>query len=441
MNRLPQLAATTIGLVGLSLFASAKSLPDLDAATLRDQGPAGLERALRTGDDALIDAVAGQRHARWSRLFWHTDLDAAKRAAEAEGKPILSLRLLGDLREEYTCANSRFFRTVLYSNPEIADVLREEFVLHWSNERDVPVVTIEFGDGRTLRRTITGNSIHYVLDSDGTPIDALPGLYGPEAFQGALDQSRALFGRIAENRDRRQIIVAQHHTAAAQVEARQLLADLGKVRGEEEQVVLGVEQDGAEVRLAVIGAPDDQRARLEQARVWMRDARGGTDAVPPAIVPMRLAVSKAAVEMPILVSIDGRDEPSLVAGMPVGSAWTPPQTHEWDDLATLHPASLHARSRALIRTENPAGPLGGEADAMFARLEADLAEDTVRNTFVMRPRIRAWLAEGGAMTLEQLNRRVYDELFATPASDPWLGLVDSTVYTGLDDAGWVGSGE
>jgi hypothetical protein len=53
----------------------------------------------------------------------------------------------------------------------------------------VPRVTIDFGDGRKMETTITGNSIHYVLDADGRPIDAIPGLYGPKAFLRALQSA------------------------------------------------------------------------------------------------------------------------------------------------------------------------------------------------------------------------------------------------------------
>src|SRR5262249_39687742 len=58
--------------------------------------------------------------------------------------------------------------------------------------RPVPRVTIDFGDGRTLKRTITGNSAHYVLASDGTVLDALPGLYGPQQFLKWLQATRGL---------------------------------------------------------------------------------------------------------------------------------------------------------------------------------------------------------------------------------------------------------
>ena len=105
--------------------------------------------------------------------------------------------MLGNLTDEFSCANSRFFRTTLYANQEIAQRLREHFVLHWQSVRPVPRVTIDFGDGRKLERTITGNSAHYVLAADGTPLDVLPGLYGPQQFLAWLDDVQGLHGRIS----------------------------------------------------------------------------------------------------------------------------------------------------------------------------------------------------------------------------------------------------
>src|SRR5205823_3347817 len=61
-------------------------------------------------------------------------------------------------------------------------LLREKFVLVWGSERPVPVVTVDYGDGRVLKRTLTGNSAHYVLDSDGRVVDVLPGLFDPVKF-------------------------------------------------------------------------------------------------------------------------------------------------------------------------------------------------------------------------------------------------------------------
>jgi hypothetical protein len=113
-------------------------------------------------------------------LLWFTDLGAA----------IMSLRLLGNLPDELTCANSRFFKRVLYREPRIHQVLRQDFVLHWESVRPVPIVTLDFGDGRRVTKTITGNSAHLVLDSHGRLVDALPGLFDADTFLALLAQAR-----------------------------------------------------------------------------------------------------------------------------------------------------------------------------------------------------------------------------------------------------------
>jgi len=132
--------------------------------------------------DLQLDKIAAQKSSRDSRLFWHKSLEAAKADSEARHRPILSLRLLGNLDEDLSCANSRFFRTILYSDPEIADLLRTRFVLHWQSVREVPIVTVDFGDGRRLRQPIIGNSVHLVLGDQGRVFDALPGLVTPGKF-------------------------------------------------------------------------------------------------------------------------------------------------------------------------------------------------------------------------------------------------------------------
>ncbi len=116
---------------------------------------------------AALDAVSQQKNSYLAGMYWYTDMGEAKAAAKKFGKPILSLRLLGKLSDEFSCANSRFFRTILYSNFTISEKLRKDFVLHWKSVRPVPHVTIDFGDGRKLERTLTGNSIHYILDVEG----------------------------------------------------------------------------------------------------------------------------------------------------------------------------------------------------------------------------------------------------------------------------------
>ena len=161
----------------------------------RSMGPAGLPAFLRQHGSfasAALDAVCAQKDAHTTLLYWFTDLDAAIAEARRTKRPILSLRLLGRLDEELSCANSRFFRKSLYLDPAINRTLRERFVLHWQSVRPVPKVTIDFGNGKALVKTLTGNSTHLVLDVHGRPVDALPGLFTAEVFAQLLARARAM---------------------------------------------------------------------------------------------------------------------------------------------------------------------------------------------------------------------------------------------------------
>jgi hypothetical protein len=126
-------------------------------AALRKAGPAGMNALLAACPDGncrgareILDRVCGVRGCADLRLFWYTDLAAAKAAARAAGKPILSLRLLGRLDEESSDADSRFFRTVLYENREINRILRDGYILHWRSVRPVPRATIDLGAGYSI---------------------------------------------------------------------------------------------------------------------------------------------------------------------------------------------------------------------------------------------------------------------------------------------------
>ena len=173
------IAASTIAAVTTSAPAgrtlAGESLETLFARYERE--PDGRTRDLLAGQ---IDALSHQKYATVSRLYWHVDLASAKAAARQVGRPILHLRMLGRLDEDLSCANSRLFRATLYANQDVSRFLRERFVLYWSSERPVPRLTIDYGDGRRLERTITGNSAHYVLDEGGEVLDVLPGLYRAE---------------------------------------------------------------------------------------------------------------------------------------------------------------------------------------------------------------------------------------------------------------------
>ncbi|HEY2759531.1 MAG TPA: hypothetical protein VGI75_02270, partial [Pirellulales bacterium] len=331
-----------------------------------------------------LDTVAGQYDAYTSRLYWYTDFDAARAAAKKSGKPILSLRLLGKLTDEYSCANSRFFRTTLYANDEVSRVLRDHFVLHWQSVRPVPVVTIDFGDGRKLARTLTGNSIHYILDSNGRPIDALPGLYGPQAFLRGLKvaETAASASRSMDEGERAIYLRQYHQSSVNQIVSlwRNDLKQLNMLKSDGEQL-----SDGAD--------------------------------------------SSAAANTLLSVTDDA----------------------VWGRIAELHTADaqLDAASRALIAAQNPAAERAMPLAATKAVVENpilrlvrsfqnSMAIDSVRNEYTFHRRIHEWFATGQTpidIDVNQLNDRIYAQLFLTPNGDPWLGLLPGDGYTALDNNG------
>ncbi|HEY5921969.1 MAG TPA: hypothetical protein VIV11_09885, partial [Kofleriaceae bacterium] len=209
-------------LLAAAMHVSCASLTPYDGtpAAQANRTPEQLAELLRTHDKAIVagdahvlarlDALCGQHDCRSSKLFWFTDLEVAKVRAKREGKPILSLRMFGKLTDPLSCANSRFFRSVLYPDPAIAKLLRERFVLHWHQVRAVPKVTIDFGDGRTMQRTLTGNSAHYVLDSDGRPLDAIPGFVSPRAFESRLHETAELARLVAPLAKREHVLATWH---------------------------------------------------------------------------------------------------------------------------------------------------------------------------------------------------------------------------------------
>lgn len=339
-----------------------------------------------------LDGVAMQKDAYASQLFWFTDLEQAKLAAKARNKPILSLRLLGNLNEEFSCANSRFFRAVLYSNAEISRFLRENYVLHWKSVRPAPKVTIDFGDGRKIERTLTGNSIHYLLDDSGAIIDALPGLYSPQGFLKYITQAEKVNKIIngASARDKEMAMVRFRRRM------------FNEIRTKRDKVI----------------------ALAKVSLVEPKQGTGALDAMP-------LAATKMVTEESLLRNIYdnfSRYEPQI-------------NLDDWHKLAKFYTGStkIDAESLAFIRRQNARNGLSeAEFASLVEKLEKYIALDTARNDFLFHPKLYQWLNAWGAVTdIEVFNTRVYAEIFKTPDSDKWLGMYAPDVYTALDGGGII----
>jgi len=356
---------------------------------------------------SAIDAVAAQRDAWASGLYWYTDLGQAERAAQEQHKPILSLRLLGKLDEEYSCANSRFFRTALYANKDISQYLAQNFILHWKSVRPVPKITIDFGDGRKIERTITGNSIHYVLSPDGQVIDGIPGLYGPRTFLSVIKADADLATRLAAagNSNATPSLLSAFHLNATNALDVQYAKDLAAVK--------------AQPASSLVLLPSK-----------------GKDPAPSAKKAARVAFGKGAVEAPVLNQTMPGDAVAL-------------EDATWKKIAALHAddAKLDASSVNLVASkQDPAAAMRRAMSKarvedpllkIVSNFERSIAEDTVRNEYLLHRQVHAWLAAQPFANLDTFNERVYAELFLTPSSDPWLGLAPANTYTALPSEGLV----
>ncbi|BAY07641.1 hypothetical protein [Calothrix sp. NIES-2098] len=401
--------------IGLSQTADAK-IPSTnngqllqEVAVLRSQGPRGLDKFLNTHAQELknpspqmreaLDKLCQQRDCYASKLYWYTDLEQAKAAAKASNKPILSLRLLGNLDQDLSCANSRFFRVSLYPNAEISQFLRDRYILHWQSVRPVPKVTVDFGDGRKLERTLTGNSIHYILDSSGEPVDAIPGLYGPQAF---LRQLVAGEKAVKEYSNSRGVVRAgflrDYHRQQLASTQRQWGADLAKL--------------GIKNLPRLVEMPNENET-------------------PSASVAGTLAVSKMRVESPLLRNITSANN-NQVALQDITDSAT------WQRIAQLYTkdAKLDNNSISLIRNKRFQGSNSDNLNRVVGNFEAAMALDSVRNEYTLHSQIHQWFMQGNETNdVSKLNEKVYSELFLTPNSDPWLGLMSSESYSAIDNDG------
>lgn len=370
------IAAGCLAAVTISL-AAAGTPPRQDLEGLFERYDRESEGPDKDSLAARIDSVAHQKYATVSRLYWHTDLASARAAAREQRRPILHLRMLGRLDEDLSCANSRLFRATLYANQDVSRFLRDHFILYWSSERPVPLVTIDYRDGRRLERTTTGNSAHYVLDEDGNVLDVLPGLYAPAAFRRELEGSLALAARTR-------------------------------------------------------GQPDHERAKrlVDYHQQKVIAARQGQILTPARIesqlaAAQRVTVSKAAIELKDLKYFAGR-ELYDIGGLKTA---TP---RVLDDTSRALIVRLHNRVPLEMRAT------GEQLDAMIARLEQTIVADSSLNQLRLRPQIAGEIVRrGGRIDFATLNAWIYAEVFHTPRQDAWLGLLPRNVFSGVPGDGVV----
>jgi hypothetical protein len=165
-----------------------------------------------------------------------------------------------------------------------------------------------------------------------------------------------------------------------------------------------------------------------------------------------MAVGKMMVEAPILRRSmpdgkDSRGDSSLVdpaPGKTLAERMTPAL---WKKFAASRAGEMkldEASRRFMISKlptdgvradERAAGGIVDESTPFAKTLrnfESSMAEDTVRNEYLLHGQVHEWFVAGTAPArLDDLNERVYADLFLMPKADPWLGLVPADAYTAL----------
>lgn len=368
------------------LIAAAEKIPGKEWYTLADefviQNEA--ERSAWKRVQAIndtIDTVAKAKYSHQSGLYWHTDETEAMRVAKEQGKPILALRLLGNLDEELSCANSRYFRILLYPDESVRKLLHDKFVLTWKSVRPVPKITIDFGDGRKVERTITGNSVHYVLLADGQIVDVFPGLYGPKPFLQRLASAAAAADRASKAAD--------------------AAAELAAYRSEQLAALKSAWDADVSKYLDLQRKPQ---------KPWTFDEVGWA---PPAPQDFWTTVADFHPEYAEL----GKASRELVqheALVGLYSRVYPGNEHQ--RVATKH-------GDRLIPTMS--WVKGGDEAILGMLLSCvtpDLQTDTLFNEYCGRSWALQWLKRSPGQSLEELNCDVYDTVFSYHPDDPWAGL-------------------
>jgi len=309
---------------------------------------------------------------------------------------------------------------VLYANKSVASFLRNNFILHWKSVRPVPRITVDFGDGRVIEQTITGNAAHYVLDSSGRLIDAIPGIYGPKAFQNVLQPTLAVWRTFDKATGANRLrLLANHHRRQLQKLQRDWAKDLQTIET----------RTARRKRNAARNLPisNDKAVSNELQLLLNRELETASAREATAVTTSKSGIELRLVEqvMPSILPKDADDE-------------------MWKKIALLHSGKsyLDSSTRKLIALQNPAldatrrtmGKRLVETPLlrMLRSLQRSLAVDTVRNEYEFHQRIHEWFIAGaGKMKLADFNERVYAKIFLTPSNDPWLGLRTKDAYTGL----------
>jgi len=104
---------------------------------------------------------------------------------------------------------------VLFSSPEVSSYINQNFEPTWVSVRPVPKITIDFGMGKTMTRTVNGNIATYICTSDGSVIDVIPGIYSRSRYLSALSLIKNQFSELTSNPEQMNRKLIAYHSLSA----------------------------------------------------------------------------------------------------------------------------------------------------------------------------------------------------------------------------------
>jgi hypothetical protein len=101
---------------------------------------------------------------------------------------------------------------VLFSRDNVAQTINTLFEPVWESVRPVPIVKIDFGNGKIITRTLNGNIATYVCSADGDVLDIMAGIYAPTKYLVNLRQFSLLSKWVDQNgKDKRGESLKEYH--------------------------------------------------------------------------------------------------------------------------------------------------------------------------------------------------------------------------------------
>ena len=308
---------------------------------------------------------------------------------------------------------------MLLSDSHIIQMINSEFVACWETVRPVPKVSIDFGNGKKMQRTLMGNTVLYICYPDGQVVDALPGVYRPVDFtplaEAALSFMRSPQMTAATPETRTKLLAEWHRTRFA-----------ANVLGERRRMTFSKAAVETPLlnALGALGAPDVLHAPAAvNAALNLPPGQPAGFGGAPGTPGGRLGTVNAGSVLP-----EGKEV--TVAVLPP----LPKMNYEKDLKSAFEQLSVNiediSKGASTVQRLKRQGVFGPTKPKVSPEELGKLvvAMDSLNNVAVVHPAADLLLATCDMpQTPQSLRDVLFKQVLHVPIDDPYLGLADALV--------------